>query len=131
MKKERKVILPILLVFIIVNVFLLTATSFLTERNVDRDMLLIANLVFFAISMVVFFMQKKGLQNPNPHVFIRSVMGGMMIKMFICIALVMGYVILAGSSYNKPAVFISLFLYIIYLTVEVAAIMRLNKKKDA
>jgi|SRR5882672_6613277 len=131
MKRERKVILPILLVFIIVNGFLLTATSLFTKWNIDRDMLLIANLIFFTISMLVFFMQKKGLQNANPHVFIRSVMGGMMIKMFICIALVIGYVLLAGDSYNKPAVFISLFLYIIYLIVEVAAIMQLNKKTNA
>ena len=71
------------------------------------------------------------MQHSNPNVFIRSVMAGMMIKMFIVIVAVIAYVLLSGKSFNKPAIFISLLLYLVYLAVEVAAVMKLNKRKNA
>src|SRR6186713_366290 len=117
MSPQRKVLLPLVLLFIIVNSFLLTANSMLTRWGVDRDILIIANVIFFVVSLIVFLMQRKALSNPNPHAFVRSVMGGMMIKMFVCIIAVVIYVLTAGKGYNKPAVFASLFLYLIYLVV--------------
>lgn len=131
MNPQRKVLLPLVLLFIIVNSFLLTAKGMLTKWGVDRDVVIIANVLFFLVSVLVFFMQRKALTNPNPHAFVRSVMGGMMIKMFICIIAVVIYVVASGKDYSKPAVFASLFLYLLYLAVEVAAIMKLNKRTDA
>jgi hypothetical protein len=58
-------------------------------------------------------------------------MGGMMLKMFVCAIAVLAYVVIIGNDYNKKAVFISLFFYLIYLAVEVAILTRLNNKKNA
>ena len=67
----------------------------------------------------------------NPNVFIRAVMGGMMFKMIVCAGAVIAYVLSIGTGYSKWAVFISLFIYLIYLAVEVATLMRLNNRKNA
>ena len=90
-----------------------------------------ANLLFLLTAVLVFFMQKKALANSNPNVFIRSIMTGMLIKMFSTVTAVFAYVIFAGNGFNKKAVFISLFLYLIYLAAEVIAISGENKKRNA
>jgi hypothetical protein len=38
---------------------------------------------------------------------------------------------MAGNEVNKGAIFISMFLYILYLVVEVAIMMKLNRKPNA
>jgi len=70
------------------------------------------------------------MQDKNPQVFIRSVMATMMIRMLICVVAVLFYKFFSGDAFSSTAVFISLFLYLIYLAVEVAAIMKLNKNKN-
>ena len=76
-------------------------------------------------------MQVKAMQDSNPNVFIRSVMTGMIIKVFACILAVVAYYFLSRELFNKPAVYISMIIYIIFLTVEVRTIMKLNKTKNA
>ena len=131
MQNSTKPIFPLVFLFVLLNGFFLTAKSFLEKNGVDREVLIIANILFFLISLVAFFMQRKALQKSNPHAFVRSVMGGMLIKMTVVIIAVVIYAVLSGGAYNKPAVFIALFLYLVYLTVEVGIVMKLNKKKNA
>ena len=71
------------------------------------------------------------MYDKNPQVFIRRVMSSMLLKLFACVIAVVAYYFLSGSSFNKPAVYISMLIYIIYLVVEVGTIMKLNKSKDA
>ena len=131
MKGKRNVLLPLLLVFIICNGFFITAGSLLTRWGIDKDVLIIANSLFLLLSLITFFIQKKALGNTNPNVFIRSVMVGMMIKMFVCIIAVIIYRLVAGNNTSKISVFASMFLYLVYLSVEVAVITKLNKQKNA
>jgi hypothetical protein len=93
--------------------------------------LLGANVLFFLLTIVSFFIQRKGMLNKNPHVFVRSVTGGMMVKMVFCILAVIGYVYASGDQFNKRGVFIALFLYLVYLAIEVMVVMKMNKKHNA
>lgn len=119
---------PVLIIFIAFNILILINNTLLQKYNVDKNVVLGANLLFFIVSILVFFMQKKALQNANPHVFVRSVIAGMMIKMFSTVIAVLAYVVLTGKNYNTKAVFVSLLLYLVYLGAEVAAISKENKK---
>ena len=130
MKLFGKMLLPIFIIFIILTVLILTSGNFLVKYNVDKSVLLGANLLFLMVSILVFFMQKNALQNKNPNVFVRSVIAGMMIKMFSTVIAVLAYVVSVGQGYNKKAVFISLFMYLIYLGAEVMAISKVNKTKN-
>lgn len=130
MKAKRNVLLPLLLVFIICNGFFLSAKTLLVKWGIDGNVLIIANSLFLIVSLITFFMQQKALQNSNPHVFIRSVMGGMMVKMFVCIIAVFIYWLLMKDKFSKVTVFAAMILYLIYLAVEVRLVTKLNQQKN-
>ena len=122
---------PLVVIFILFSVIFILAGLFFTTTGVDFMVLIAANCLFFLVSLVAYKIQRKAMDNSNPNVFIRSVMGGMMLKMLICVAAVMAYVLLSGIHFNKPAVYISMVLYLVYLSAEVAIMMKLNKSKNA
>lgn len=131
MQHKNKQIFPLVFLFIIVNTFLLTMPAFFEQHGIDREVLIIANSLLFLTNFVAFFLQRRALQNKNPNVFVRSMMGSMMIKMVILLGAFLVYVILFGKTVNKPAIYISLGLYVLYLAVEVMIVMKLNKQKNA
>ena len=128
MNASDKVIYPLLAMFVILSGSLIVFSKALENKGVDTTVLLAANGLFFLLNILVFFIQKKALNHSNPNVFIRTVIAGMMIKMFTCAIAVVAYVVLAGPGYNKKSVFIGLFIYLIYLGMEVATITRLNNR---
>ena len=130
MKLFGKMLLPLIIIFIVFTILILTSGGLWSKYNVDGNVLLGANLLFMGTGLLVFFMQKNALNNKNPNVFIRSVMAGMMIKMFSTVLAVLAYVVLVGPTYNKKAVFISLFMYLLYLAAEVIAISKVNSNKN-
>jgi hypothetical protein len=130
MKLFGKMLLPVTLVFVFVNIGVLAAGAVWNKYGVDRNILLAANLIFFLLHVLAFFLQKRSAQNPNPHAFVRSVIAGMMIKMFAVVIAVLAYVLSAGNAYDKKAVFISLLIYLIYLGAEVSAISKEIRKKN-
>ncbi len=131
MKTRSKELLPFILLVIIFNNFFLLAKNWLAKYGLDYFVLLMANTLFFIISIVAYWMQKRALKNSNPNVYIRSVMGGMMIKMAICVVAVAIYVIAMKDNFSKMSVFAAMFLYLIYLAVEVRLATKLNTKKNA
>lgn len=131
MNSQKKIILPLLIIFIFFSIVLTFSKTLLNKWGLDYYVLLIANCIFFLVSVFVFFMQKKALDHSNPNVFIRSVMGGMLIKMAVCVFAVIIYRLVAGNNVNKVSVFAAMFLYLLYLAVEVRVIMKLNRQKNA
>jgi hypothetical protein len=130
MKLFGKMLLPVLVIFIGLNIIILGIQTLCIKYNIDSTVLYSANLLFFITSILVFFMQKKALTNPNPNVFVRSIIAGMMIKMFSTVIAVLVYVVSNSNYYNKKAVFISMLMYLVYLGAEVMAISKENKKKN-
>jgi lysylphosphatidylglycerol synthetase-like protein (DUF2156 family) len=129
MNPKRKIVLPLIALFVLFSGSLTACRSLLAKWGIDSDILIIANIIFFSISLIAFFMQQKALTNSNPNVFVRSVMGGMLIKMFVVIIAVVVYRLVAGNQVSKVSVFAAMFLYLIYLGVEVAVITKLNRKQ--
>ena len=130
MTPQNKIILPLFTVFVLTNLTLYAARAIEVKWGIDFYVLFFANDIFFLLSLVAFFMQRKALGKSNPNVFIRSVMGGMLIKMFVTITAVIVYRLIAGNSVSKVSVFLAMFLYLIYLGVEVAVITKLNRQKN-
>ena len=131
MRSGTKEVLPFILIFIVFNNFFLFGKNFLAKWGLDHLVLIIANSLFFLINILVYAMQKKALKNANPNVFIRSVMAGMMVKMAICIIAIMIYALAFKNSFSKYTIFAVMFLYFIYLAVEVRAATKLNKRRNA
>ncbi len=131
MRKNIGQIIPLVILFTMISGLLVAFSSALQSKGFNIDVLIYSNILLMAISVLSYFMQAKALHNKNPNVFIRSVMGGMMLKMFICVIAVFLYVSMAGVQYNKRSVFAALILYLIYLATEVGVVMKLNKRKHA
>lgn len=128
MQLFKKILLPLFILFVIINILIFTATVFWQKFNVDTNVLVGANLLFLLLAFAVYLLQKNALQNPNPNAFIRSIIGGTMIKMFGTVIAVLIYVLQAGSGYSKNAVFAALLLYLIYLTVEVICMSKIVRQ---
>ncbi|MEI8058873.1 MAG: hypothetical protein WCG67_01850 [Ferruginibacter sp.] len=131
MQKRRHPFLSLLMLFLFLNALFFIMPSFFERYGIERRVLVAANALFFLANLIVFLLQRKALKNTNPNVFIRSVMAGTMIKMVIIAGAFIGYVVWVGKSINKPAIYISMFLYFLYLAVEVAIVMNLNKQNNA
>ena len=129
MNSQKKIISPLIILFVVLSGFLVTSNALLSRWGIDNSVLIIANILFFVVSLLVFFMQRKALYHSNPNVFVRSVMAGMLIKMGVCVFAVILYRLLAGNGTSKISVFAAMFVYLLYLGVEVAVITKLNKQK--
>jgi hypothetical protein len=124
-----KSFLPILLIFIVLNALLLVFRARLAEWNIDADVLLIANLLLFVITLISFLLALRGLKNPNPHAFVRSVYGSMIIKLFAGMIAATIYISIYQKGLNKPALFGSMGLYLLYTFTEVSVLTRLLRQK--
>jgi hypothetical protein len=130
MNSKKKLMSPLLALFLVLSGFFLATKTLLSKWGIDYQVLIVANILFFVVSLQVFLMQKKALYHTNPNVFVRSVMAGMLIKMGVCVFAVILYRLLAGTSVSKVSVFTAMFVYLLYLGVEVAVITKLNKQKN-
>lgn len=123
---------PILFLFLILTAFYIIAFDFLTDLGFDIKVLLISNIILFGITFLSFYIAIKSLANKNPNVFVRSIMGSMMIKFFIIIIATVIYLMIFKANFNKPAFFTSMGLYLVYLFLEVSILNKmLNQQKNA
>lgn len=129
MNQNKKIFVPIALVFIILNGVIIIMRSFLEKNGFDIDTLIYANFLLFIISIIGFVFQKRGLQSPNPQAFVRGMYASMMVKLFICMIAVLVYVLLFRSKINKPAIFAAMAMYIVYTVIEVKTLMKVARKK--
>lgn len=131
MKSQVREMIPLILLFILFNNFFLFGKNWLAGHGLDHLVLIIANSLFFVVSILVYKMQKRAVKNTNPNVFVRAVMGGTMIKMAVCVVAIGIYALAFKSIFSKMTVMAALVLYFIYLVVEVKLATKLNKKDNA
>ena len=128
-KKRFKKFFTVILFFIVLNAFFISGKKMLARWDVDQDVVILGNLILFIITLLSFSLGLRGLKNPNPHAFVRSVYSSMMIKLFLCIIAVFIYVSMNRSSYNRPGLFICMGLYLVYSFMEVSVLMKLLRGK--
>jgi len=129
MKARRNGFLPVMLFFILLNGLFIAGKSWFDQWGVDRNVLIAGNTILFVITLVSFFVATKGLNHPNPHAFVRSIYGSIMIKLFLCIIAAFIYIASYRDKLNKPALFICMGLYLVYTFLEVSGLMKLLKQR--
>ncbi len=130
MKKEYgQLTRPIVIMFIILNGVLIALQHKLENKNIKIDVVLIANLLLFGVSMLNIWFQMKSLRNPNSAAVIRGLMAGTFIKLFVLASTAMIYLVAAGQNRSVNSVFVAMGLYILYTWLEVRISLRLNPKK--
>jgi hypothetical protein len=131
MTRQRfKGFLPIVLFFVVLNSFFISAKNMLIRWNADQDVLIIGNALLFAVTSISFFLARRGLKQSNPHAFVRFVYGSIMIKLFVCMIAAFIYISMYKNNLNKPALFTCMALYLVYTFLEVAVLMKMLRTKN-
>jgi hypothetical protein len=125
----RNTFLPLLAIFLLVNIGCITYADQLAAHKVDTVVVKSANALLFVIAVICGMMHYRALKSDNPHAFVRSVMGATVLKLFSIAGAVLIYVYITGPRRNVPAILIGMGLYIVYTIVEVTGAFRLNKEK--
>ena len=125
-----KLLSPTLLLFITVTLIFTVASNFWDSIGINHWVVLFSNLLLFIISLITIWMHLQAIKNPNPNVFTRSVMGSTVLKLFALGIAVMIYLIIVGNKKSIYAIFIGMFLYMIYTAFDVKAALQLNKNQQ-
>lgn len=128
-KNSLKLLRPLLLIFIILNCFFITARSWLLKWGADQEVLIVGNLLVFLVSLFAFFLSYKALQSSNPQAFVRAMYGSFIIKFFVIAISAFIYIKMTGKEVNKISLFTCMGLYLVYTFIEVSALMKLLKQK--
>ena len=113
---------------IISGVCVIAQMTLLHLNEIENWLFGSVNLILFVSGFLILTMQKKALESGNPHAFVRSVMGGILLKMILFMGMVVGYAIAFRNHINQVLVIASILLYLCYLIAEVTYLMKLNKK---
>lgn len=123
---------PVIALFIFINVMVFIFKDFLISYGFDIPFLLVANGILFLLSLFGFFIQTKGVHSANVNAFVRGLYSSLLLKIFVVAGAILVYLLVIGGKVNRPSLFTSLALYLLYTSIEVVQLMKLaRKKKDA
>jgi hypothetical protein len=124
-----KAFLPVLIVFIMVNLVPVVFQRSLDKIHIEQEVLIIGNLILFSVTVLSFLLYQKAMIAGNTYGFIKNVYGGMFLKFFICIVAAFIYIFNARQAVNKAGVFALMLLYLIYTFLEISILMKHSKHK--
>ena len=127
--RNKKPFLPVVLFFIALNGFFIAGKNILQRWNADQDVLIIGNALLFTITLISFLLAQKGLKSTNTYAFIRAIIGGIMIKLFVSVIAAFIYISIFKKQINKPALFACMGLYLVYTFLEVSVLNKQLKQK--
>ncbi len=125
--ESRKALFPLLLFFIVVNGLLLVFQGQLRAAGLDTGVLLVANLILFAIFFISLWMHLRSMANSSTHVFMRNMYSGMLLKLFGGALAAFIYMYLNRNNINKPALFGAMALYVLYTIIELRSVLKQSK----
>jgi signal transduction histidine kinase len=131
-KKVRRSLSFFVLIFLVFNLLVIFHV-FPVGWKMDYRVVLIGNSLLFGVTYVSFLLHIKGLRNPNPHVFVRTMYGSLLVKMLICLVAVMIYAMASGGAINRNGIIACFVLYLLYTILEVRILQRLYRtpRRDA
>ena len=127
---RQKLMFRFFIVFIVVTVLAFVLSAWLTANNINYLVVIGANGLLLALTGLSMMLQVKAVANPNPNVFVRSIMGGTFLKLMVILVALVIYLVAAGKNRSIYAVFVGMGLYIVYTIVEVKGLMELNNTKN-
>lgn len=122
---------PAIILFLAVTIVCFVFSKQLDNHNIDHKGLLIANLILFVLVIITSALHIRALSNSNPYAFVRSITLGLFIKLMVIATAVVVYFHASNENANIYTVGLAMLLYVVYTVFEVAAAMRLNRKKNA
>lgn len=132
MKNKKRGFASIVLLFVVLNALFLLGRGLLARWGASQELLILGNLLLFGITVLSYFMAIRGLKNPNPHAFVRSVFSSILLKLAVSLIAASAYIAWVRKDLNKPGFFTLMGLYLLYTFIEVTQLTRelRRQKKD-
>lgn len=117
--------LPLSVLFVFFSLVLVIFREKLTGMGLDTRFTLFANVILFAVTILGFVIISGNAGSKSIHAFLRGVYLSFLLKMFVVVAALFIF-ISVFKEVNKPAIFVSMGLYIVYSIVEVFQLMKIG-----
>ncbi len=127
----NKAFLSLVYFFLLVSILIIALQYFSPEAAVNYRVLHIANLLLFLVGSISVRMTLRALTDKNTQVFLRMIYGSFLLKFFVFAIAAFIYISMFKKDVNKPALFGSLGLYVLYTVIEVRSALKQSKKKNA
>lgn len=121
---------PVIVIFILISLLVFIFKNSLASYGFDIPFLLIANVLLFLLSLFGFYIQTKGVRSTNVNAFVRGLYSSLLLKMFAIIGAILIYIFVMGGEVNKPSLFTSMAIYLLYTSIEVVQLMKIARKKS-
>jgi Ca2+/Na+ antiporter len=120
---------PVILLFVLLNAFFISGRTLLEKWSIDREVLIVGNLILFVVTLLSFWLGQRGLRSGNVQAFIRSIYASFIVKFFIIAVAAFIYIVAVKKNVNRPALIACMCLYLVYTFLEVSILMKMAKEK--
>ncbi|HWC54892.1 MAG TPA: hypothetical protein VG676_15000 [Chitinophagaceae bacterium] len=120
---------PVILLFVLLNGFFISGRTLLEKWSIDREVLIVGNLILFVVTLISFWLGQRGLRSGNVQAFIRSIYASFIVKFFIIAVAAFIYIVAVKKNVNRPALIACMCLYLVYTFLEVSILMKMAKEK--
>ena len=119
------------LLLVIITAVLVGIEYFLSSKEgfFTRSVVQIGTLILAIIAFLSFYFTEKSITHQNPNKFVRGVMLATIIKLFLCIIGVGILLVTLRKDLHKPDLFLLMFVYMIYSTIEAVIMSSLSRVK--
>lgn len=119
-------------VLIIVILFLLLTAVFYGLKSYAPEyhfgILMTGNVTMAILSVITYYMVI-GQINKRPEAFVRGVYSSSFLKLLVCMAAILVYVLVNRPNIHKPSLFMLFGIYAVYSIVETWMLSRLAREK--
>ena len=116
-------------IFLAILVLTIVFNSQLESAGFHTGVLQAGNAFIFIITLISLQLLSKGLHAEKTQAFLRNAYSGIMVKLFSCAAAAFIYILAAGKTLNKPALFACMGLYMVYTFAELSVILKQSNAK--
>lgn len=117
-------LLPLIILFLVITIAVFLFDAYFMSMGFDTSFLYLANLLLFILSLTAFLIQVRGIKSANTNAFIRGIYGSLILKIFVVLIVVFAYVFITKGKINKPSLFTSMALYLVYTFAEVKLLLK-------
>ena len=129
-KHLSKFILPLFIMFIVLDAAILYWHSYFTTTDVDLMAIFVSNCMLFVLSVLSLAMHGKAIDQKNANAMVTSVMGATLLKLFVIATAAFIYLFMKKASNVTYTLFIVMFMYMIYTALEVRTALKMNQNND-
>lgn len=87
----------------------------------------VGNALLFAVTIVAYLLESKGIRSKTSAGFIRYVYSGLILKLFLCLAGVVTCVVAYREGITLQVLIAWMVLYALYTVIEISYLIKANK----